>query len=147
VVNFGAYFHTTPTTSSLFHPHSPHPSHPPSIVVGNGSTLLDTSVGALVLPGPFYLNNILVLPGLTHPLISIRCFTSDNHCSMEFDPWGLTIRNLPTHVVLARCDSSGPLYSLHFTSTSPTSIASPSLLLLPPPPSFDIIVSGTLDLM
>jgi hypothetical protein len=41
---------------------SPHSSHPSSIVVGNGSTLPVTSVGDSVLPGPFYLNDILVAP-------------------------------------------------------------------------------------
>jgi hypothetical protein len=62
VVDSGASLHTTPTTSSLFHPQPPHPSHPSSIIVGNGSTLLVTSVGASVLPGPFYHNDILVAP-------------------------------------------------------------------------------------
>jgi small nuclear ribonucleoprotein (snRNP)-like protein len=69
VVDSGASFHTTPTTSSLLHSHPPHPSHPSSIVVGNGSTLPVTSVGTSVLPGPFCLNDVLVAPGLTHPLI------------------------------------------------------------------------------
>jgi hypothetical protein len=123
VIDSRASFHTTPITSSLFHSHPPHPSHPPSIVVGDVSTLPVTSVGALVLPRPFYLNNVLIDPGLTHPLLSVRRFTSDNHCSMEFDPWGLTIRHLPT-----RCDSSGPLYSIHLPSTSPTNVASPHAL-------------------
>jgi hypothetical protein len=41
-------------------------------------------VGASVLLGPFYLNDILLAPDLTHPLLSVRRFTSDNHCSMEF---------------------------------------------------------------
>jgi hypothetical protein len=59
VVDSGASFHTTPTTSSLFHSHPPHPSHPSSIVVGNGSTLPVTSVGASVLPRPFCLNDVL----------------------------------------------------------------------------------------
>jgi small nuclear ribonucleoprotein (snRNP)-like protein len=108
VVDSGASFHTTPTTSSLLHSHPPHPSHPSSIIVGNGSTLPITSVGASVLLGPFCLNDVLVAPRLTHPLLSVRRFTSDNQCSMEFNPWGLTIRHLPTHVVLARYDSSGP---------------------------------------
>eukprot|EP00267_Zea_mays_P041863 XP_020393794.1 vegetative cell wall protein gp1-like [Zea mays] len=44
VVDSGASFHTTPTTNSLLHSHPPHPSHPTSIVVGNGSTLPVTSV-------------------------------------------------------------------------------------------------------
>jgi hypothetical protein len=147
VFNFGASFHTTPTTTSLSHYHPPHPSHPSSFVVGNGSTLPATSVGGVsVFSGPFYLNDVLVAPHLTHPLLSVRHFTSDNHCSMEFDPWGLTIRHLPTRDVLARCGSSDPLYSIHLPSTSPTSVSSPMLLLLPPPPPFGIVVSGTLDL-
>jgi hypothetical protein len=78
VVDSGASFHTTPTTSSLFYSHPPHPSHPSSIVVGNGSTLPVTSVGASVLLGPFHLNDVLVALGLTHPLLSVRRFTSDN---------------------------------------------------------------------
>jgi hypothetical protein len=128
VVDSGASFHTTPTISSLSHSHLPHPSHPHSIVVGNGSTLPVTLIGASVLLGPFHLNDTLVAPGLTHPLLSVRHFTSDNHCSMEFDPWGLTIRHLPSRVVIARYDSSGPLYSLHLPSTSLTSVASPHAL-------------------
>jgi transposase InsO family protein len=47
---------------------------------------------------------------------------------MEFDPWGLTIRHLPSRAVLARYDSSDPLYSLHLPSTSPTSVARPHAL-------------------
>jgi hypothetical protein len=34
--------------------------------VGNGSILPVTSVGASVIPGPFYLNDVLVAPGMTH---------------------------------------------------------------------------------
>jgi hypothetical protein len=123
VVDSGASFYTTPTTNSLSHYHPPHPFHPPSVVVGNSSTLPVTSVGASVLPGPFYLNDVLVAPQLTHPLLLVRRFTSDNHCSMEFDPWGLTIRHLPTRAVLARCDSSATFYSIHLPSTSPTSVS------------------------
>jgi small nuclear ribonucleoprotein (snRNP)-like protein len=146
VVDSGASFHTTPTTSSLSHSHPPHPSHPPSIVVGNGSTLPVTSVGASVLPGPFYLNDVLVAPGLTHLLSSVRRFTSDNHCSMEFYPWGLTIRHLPTRVVIARCESSASS-SLFTCHPLPLPVSPPPMiLLLPPPPSSGIIVLGTLDL-
>jgi hypothetical protein len=86
VVDSGASFHATPIASSLSHSHTPHPSHPASNVVGNGSTLSVTSVGASVLQGPFSLNDVFVALGLTHPLLSVPRFTSDNPCSMEFDP-------------------------------------------------------------
>jgi hypothetical protein len=72
--------------------HTPHTltsSSPSSIIVGNGSTLLITSVGDSVLPGLFYLNNILLAPDLVQSLLSVRRFTTDNWCSMEFDPFGL----------------------------------------------------------
>jgi hypothetical protein len=52
VVDSGAFFHTTCTTSSLPHSHPLHPSHPSSIMVWNGSTLPVTSVGDSVLLGP-----------------------------------------------------------------------------------------------
>jgi hypothetical protein len=142
VVDSGASFHTTPTTSSLSHSHPPHPSHPFSIVVGNGSTLSVTSVSASVLSGPFYLNNVLVAPHMIHPLLSVRRFTIDDHCSMEFDPWGLTIRHPTTCVVLACCDSSDPstLFACH---SLPPPACPPMLWPLPPPPPFGIIVLVT----
>jgi hypothetical protein len=41
---------------------------------------------------------------------------------MEFDPFGLFVKDLATLTLLARCDSSEPLYTLHLpTSSSPTS--------------------------
>jgi hypothetical protein len=86
VIDSGASYHTTPTTCMLSHSHPPPSTHPTSIVVGNGSTLPVTSVGASVIPGPFYLNNVLVAPHITHNLISVRRFTTNNSCSIEFDP-------------------------------------------------------------
>jgi hypothetical protein len=60
---------------------SPPPPPPPSafnhcsIVVGNGSILPVTSVGDLVLPEPFYLNDVLVAPDLVQILLSIRLWS------------------------------------------------------------------------
>jgi hypothetical protein len=93
--------------------HPPPPTHPSSIVFGNGSTLSITSIGASVLPGPFYLNDILVAPHITHNLLFIRRFTTDNSCSIEFDLSGFSVKDLA-----ARCNSIGPLYTLRHSSTS-----------------------------
>jgi hypothetical protein len=108
---------------------SPLPSHPSTIVVGNGSTLPVTSVGASVLPRPFYLNDVLVAPHITHNLLSVRRFTTDNSCSIEFDPSSFSVKDLATRTLLARCDSSGPLYTLQ-----------PSTVSVSPPP---VLVSTT----
>jgi hypothetical protein len=95
VINSGAAYPTTPTTCMLSR------SHPTSIVIGNGSTLPITSVGASVLPGPFYLNDVLVAPHITHNLLSIHWFTTDNSCSIEFDPSGFSVKDLATRTPLA----------------------------------------------
>jgi hypothetical protein len=101
--------------------HSPPLTHPTSIVVRNGSTLPVTSVGASVLPGQFFLNNVLVAPHITHNLLSVRRFTTDNSCSIEFDPSGFSVKDLATKTLLARCDSVEPLYTFQPSSTGASS--------------------------
>ena len=39
-------------------------------------------------------------------------FTSDNICSIEFDPAGCSVKDLAYRRVLVRCNSAGPLYPL-----------------------------------
>jgi hypothetical protein len=98
-----------------FHPL--HPSHPSSIVVGNGFTLPVTSVGASVLPGPFYFNDILIARHITHNLLFVRRFTTDYSCSIEFDPSGFSVKDLASRTP-RRCDSLGPLYTLRSSTTN-----------------------------
>jgi hypothetical protein len=117
VIDSGASYHTTPTAGMLSRSHPPHSSHPTSIVVGNSSTLSVTSVGASVLPRPFYLNDVLVAPHITHNLLSVCRFTTDNSCSIEFDSSGFSMKGLATRTPLARCDSVGPLYT-HWPSST-----------------------------
>jgi hypothetical protein len=112
VVDSSASYHTTPTAGMLSRSHPIHSSHPSSIVVGNSTTLPVTSIGASVLPGSFYLNDVLIAPHIYHNLISVRRFTTDNSCSIEFDPSGFSMKDLATKTPLVRCDSSGPLYTL-----------------------------------
>jgi hypothetical protein len=125
VIYSDASYHTTPIVGTLSRSHPPHSSYPSSIVVGNGSTLPATSVGASVLLGPFYLNDVLVAPHITHNLLSVRRFTIDNSCSIEFDPSGFSAKDLATRTPLARCDSAGPLYTLRSSTTGAS----------PPPPT------------
>jgi hypothetical protein len=129
VANSGATNHTTPHSGHISSPMPPSLAHPSSIVVGNGSVLPVTSVGDSVLPGPFYLNDVLLAPDLVQSLLSVRRFTTDNSCSMEFDPFGLCVKDLATRRVLARYYSTGPLYTLPLpTSTIPTSCVVPYAL-------------------
>ena len=95
-----ASFHTTPYASILTSTHPPSPSCPSSIIVGDGSAHPVTSVGDSILPGSFRLHNVLVAPNIIHNLLSVRQFTIDNSCSIEFDPSGLFVKDLTSRQLL-----------------------------------------------
>lgn len=86
-----------------------------SVKVGNGSLIPITSKGSTSLASysrPLSLKNVLVAPNIIKNLISVRRFTNDNWCSVEFDPFGFSIKDLSTKRILLRSDSSGDLYSV-----------------------------------
>jgi hypothetical protein len=58
-----------------------------------------------------HLHNVLISPHIIKNLIFVRRFTIDNHCSVEFDPFGLSVKDLATGNVIIRCNSTGELYS------------------------------------
>jgi hypothetical protein len=108
VTDFGTSNHTTSSAGNLPSVRPPLPTNPSSIIVGNGSSLLVTSVGNAAFSGSFYLNNVLVTPDIIQNLLSVRHFTIDNWCSIEFDPYDLSVKDLSSQNVIARCNSWGP---------------------------------------
>lgn len=118
----GATAHMTSDTGILSFTHSPNPNSPSHIVVGNGSTIPVTSIGQSNIRHPnrsFTLRDILYSPAIIKNLIYVRRFVIDNWCSVEFDPFGFSVKDLRTKTVIARFNSSGPLYSLHHVLPSP----------------------------
>jgi hypothetical protein len=59
-------------------------------------------VGDSTLPGPFYLNNVVITPDIIQNLLSIYHFTTDNWYSMEFDPFGLSVKVFSTLNMITR---------------------------------------------
>uniref|UniRef100_A0A453DS04 Integrase catalytic domain-containing protein n=1 Tax=Aegilops tauschii subsp. strangulata TaxID=200361 RepID=A0A453DS04_AEGTS len=94
--------------------------HVPSrIVVGNGHHLPVTATGSTTLsPCDFRLTDILVSPHVVTSLISVRRFTKDNSCSIEFYPYGFLVKDLRTRRVLMISVSHGDLYP--FIGNKPT---------------------------
>jgi hypothetical protein len=125
VADSGASHHTTHKVDNISNPRILNSASPSSIVVGNGSNLPVTSVGDSLIPRPFYLNNILLAPDIVQNLLSVRRFTTDNWCSMVFDPFGLSVKDLTTRNVIARLNSTSPLYTLHLLSSTTSSRTSP----------------------
>jgi hypothetical protein len=138
-------FHTTPlSVGNISNSHHLNSGSPSSIIVGNGSTLPLTSVGDSVIPGPFYLNNILLTPDIIQSLLSVRRFTTDNWCSMEFDPCGLSVKNLTTRNVIVRSNSTGPLYTLHLLSSTASRHTSPcAMSVIAAPHILAVVIMST----
>jgi hypothetical protein len=69
---------------------------------------------------------------MVQSLLSIRRFTTDNWCSMEFNPFGLSVKDLSTQNVIVRSNSTGPLYTLRLPrSTTPSAGAIATLAATP----------------
>ena len=69
-----------------------------------GHASIPTSARTLLL------SNVLVVPNIVKNLLSIRRFTIDNLCSIEFDPLGFSVKDLRTKAVILCCNSHGELY-------------------------------------
>jgi len=98
------------TLSSYFYSSKNH-----NIVVGNGHLIPICGHGSTTLSPPnpsLHLNNVLHAPKLIKNLVSVRKFTSDNFVSIEFDPFGFSVKDLRTGNHLMRCNSSGDLYPI-----------------------------------
>lgn len=119
IVDSGASAHMS-ANLNLLSKLTPTSSIPP-ITVGNGSVIPVTHIGQSHINSAYHslaLKDILVAPHLVQNLISVRKFTTDNWVSIEFDPFGLTVKDLATQAVIARCNSLGDLYPFHDASTS-----------------------------
>ncbi|GKA59316.1 ribonuclease H-like domain-containing protein [Tanacetum coccineum] len=93
-----------------------------SVAVGDGRFIPVTNSGHSVLSTPFrplHLNNVLITPNIVKNLISICQFVDDNSCTVEFDPFGFSVKDFITRRVLLRCDSTGELYPVMKPSTIP----------------------------
>jgi len=91
------------------------PHSPSYISIGNGSSISICSRGTSTLSIAdhiFQLNNVLVAPHLVHNLLSVRQLTRDNNCSIEFDAFGLSVKDPKTRTVILRCNSDGDLYTI-----------------------------------
>jgi hypothetical protein len=98
------------------YPTSKHVSFPASITVGNGAQLPVTHVVATTIPtfsSPLSLDDILISLAIVKNLISVRQLTRDNNVSIEFDPTGFSVKDLPIRTVRLRCESDDTLYPLH----------------------------------
>lgn len=92
----GATSHMTSSTGNLssYFNLSNHPNN--NIIVGNGHTIPILGYGHTNLSSPcqsLSLKNVLHAPKLIKNIISVRKFTKDNSVSVEFDPFGFSVKD------------------------------------------------------
>ncbi|GKV35758.1 hypothetical protein SLEP1_g43978 [Rubroshorea leprosula] len=124
-IDSGANTHVSSALGNLSHS-SPY-SGSEFIQVGNGQLLPVTHSGNTVLSSSshsFKLNNVLVSPYLHKNLISVRQFTKDNNCSVEFDSSGSSVKDIHSKNVLLHCNSAEGLYFVSSSSQSHPTILS-----------------------
>ncbi|KAI4348037.1 hypothetical protein L6164_008799 [Bauhinia variegata] len=103
------------------------------IIVGNGHSIPIHGYGYTNLSPPnppLSLKNVLHAPQLIKNLVSVRKLTTDNSVSVEFDPFGFSVKDFQMGMRLMRCDSWGELYPITTNqATSPSTFAAlaPSL--------------------
>jgi hypothetical protein len=123
VVDPGASTHMTNNQGILFNSR-PTDSYAP-VVSGNGSIVPMSHIGHSSFQSPtcsMHLNDVLVVPNLVKDLIFVRRFTTDNLLSMEFDPYGLSVKDYRTKEVLHRCDITGEVYPIFPASSSSSTL-------------------------
>ncbi|GKB76778.1 ribonuclease H-like domain-containing protein, partial [Tanacetum coccineum] len=101
----------------------------PSVHVGDGKSIPVTNTGHSIIPShhrPLHLHDVLVTPNIIKNLISVRQFTRDNNCTIEFDAFGFSVKDYLTRHILLRCDSSSDLYPVTKPLTSPSAFLSTS---------------------
>jgi hypothetical protein len=113
IMDSGASSHVTGKTNTLTSYHPNLDGNSQHIIVGNGSKLPILVVGSAQISSlPLHLQNVLVSPQIVKNLISVRKFTRDNYVSIEFNPFGFSVKNLATKTIILRCNSDGDLYPL-----------------------------------
>ncbi|XP_071694443.1 uncharacterized protein [Rutidosis leptorrhynchoides] len=107
-----------------------------NIIVGNGHGIPIHGFGHSKLSNPsrpLYLQNILHSPNLIKNLISVRRLSTDNNISLEFDPFGFTVKDFPQGTTVLRCNSTSDLYPIintmlqHLTKPSTFAALSPNI--------------------
>ncbi|GJX75552.1 hypothetical protein Tco_0322363 [Tanacetum coccineum] len=76
----------------------------PSVHVGDGKSIFVTNTVYSSIPShhrPLHLHNVLVTPNIIKNLISVRQFTRDNNCTIEFDAFSFSEKDYSTcHILL-----------------------------------------------
>jgi hypothetical protein len=120
--NTGANQHVTPDLATLT-ASEPYNGND-NLHVGDGKGLFISHIGHTKLYNPhrsFTLSNVLHVPAITKPLLSVQKFCLDNNVSFKFHPFQFYVKDLNTNEVLLSGQTKDGLYTLsRFRSSIPS---------------------------
>ncbi|XP_019200073.1 PREDICTED: uncharacterized protein LOC109193674 [Ipomoea nil] len=114
----GATAHATPDASMMSR--SDEYTGPDVLRVGNGAGLAISRVGHASIPSvskPLNLSNVLHVPSLSVPLLSVNKFTKENSVYFEFHNNCFIVKDSKTRATLLKGPTSGGLYKLPLSHT------------------------------
>ena len=120
-----ASHHVTPDLSSLSS--ATKYNGPNALRVGNGNVLPIQHTASTSLYTPhtsFHLNNVLYVPHITKPLLSVQKFTRDNNVFFEFHPSYFYVKDCRTKNTLLPGLSKDDLYILSTSASHSPSVHS-----------------------
>ncbi|XP_019172700.1 PREDICTED: uncharacterized protein LOC109168108 [Ipomoea nil] len=104
----GATAHATPDAGMLTT--SDEYNGPDTLRVGNGTGLVISRVGDASIPSEskqLFLSNVLHVPNLTVPLLSVQKFATENHVFFEFHSNCFIVKDSNTNAILLKGPTSG----------------------------------------
>ncbi|PRQ43209.1 putative RNA-directed DNA polymerase [Rosa chinensis] len=117
----GASQHVTPDLSHLSEV-TPYTGNA-KLTVGNGNNLQIAHIGSSLMHTPsasFKLTNVLHVPEITHNLLSVNRFVTDNDCAFVLTPTGSMIKDLGLRRTLSQGPVHDGVYPIQFTSSPPS---------------------------
>lgn len=87
--------------------------------MANGSGLVISSIGSSQLSPHITLSNVLHVPSIKRNLLSVSKLTHDHHCSIEFFPHGLFVKDLCSGRILMKGHLKDGIYVLDGAPSSP----------------------------
>ena len=98
-----------------------------TVTVANGGRIPIQKSGSFSFPSSscnLNLSYVLVTPSIIKNLFYVRKITRDNSCSIEFDPFGFSVKDLQTRETILRSDSTGDLYPVFSSKNKPNTTPS-----------------------
>ncbi|PRQ42978.1 putative RNA-directed DNA polymerase [Rosa chinensis] len=113
IIDSGATDHMTNNSSNIHHLTSVHRS---GVTNANGDSYPITGAGSVTLTDSITLDTVLLVPSLSHNLLSVKQITKQFYCCVILYPWCCIFQDILTGEIIGRGIEKGGLYYMEMTT-------------------------------